>query len=210
MRLRTAVPMTLLLLLLLCACGAAKESAQTPIRFRTGLMEAGACGFSLSLRADYGDYVRDFKLNCESTPGGKTMLTVVEPEIAGGITASVEGGDAHVSYDDTILAVEAFSSRPISPMAAPYLLTSAWSEGYIDSVGMDGENEEVHYLLGYGGKELEIITWFSGELPLRAEITDGTNTLISCEISNFTKEGGTNEQAAETDLGGDRSGSPGT
>ena len=202
--------MSLLLLLLLCACGAAKESAQTPILFRTGLMEAGGCGFTLTLRADYGDYVRDFTLDCKSTLGGNTTLTVLEPEIAEGVTASVTGEDAHVSYDDTILAVEDFSSRPVSPMAAPYLLTAAWSQGYIDAVGMDGENEEVRYLLGYGGKELEVITWFDGALPVRAEITDGRNTLISCEILNFTKEGGVNEQAAETDLGGDRSGSPGT
>ena len=92
MRLRTAVPM--MLLLLLSACGAVKESA-----------------------------------HCDSDVGGETCLTVRAPEIAQGITATVSGEDAQVSYGDTTLAVEDFASRRISPMAAPYLLTLAWSEG---------------------------------------------------------------------------------
>ena len=195
----------MMLLLLLCACGAAKESAQTPILFRTGLMESGGCGFTLELRADYGDYVRDFTLECRSTVGGDTELTVMEPEIARGITASVGGEDARVSYDDTILALEDVSSRPISPLAAPYLLAQAWTQGYIDSVGALDTGEEVCYLLGYGGRQLEVRTLFADGTPVRGEITDGENTLVSCEIRDFTKEGGNHEETAETDLGGDRS-----
>lgn len=204
MRLRTAVPM--LLLLLLCACGAAKESAQTPVSFRTALTETGRCGFTAVLTADYGDYTREFTLESLNDVGGETLLTVLEPEIAEGISATVGGDSAQVSYSDTVLAVENFESRPISPMAAPYLLTRAWSEGYIDACGQDGDWEQVHYLLGYGGRQLEIITCFSGQEPQWAEITDGKNTLISCEISNFTlqkkAEQHENREDAETNLGG--------
>lgn len=204
MRLKVAVPM--MLLLLLSACGAAKESAQTPVRFRTALNHAEGLTATLALKADYGDYVREFTLACDSAVDGETRLTVVSPEIARGITATVSGTDAAVSYGETTLAVEDFSSRRISPMAAQYLLTKAWSEGYISAWGMDGELEQVTYALGYGAGQLTIETWFSGDLPLRAEISDGQQTLIFCEISDLTlkkkAEQNGNTKAAETDLGG--------
>ncbi len=158
MRLKTAVPM--MLLLLLCACGAAKEQAQAPVSLRTALMEAGRCRFTLELTADFGDYTRDYTLDCWAD---------------------------------------------ISPMAAPYLLSRAWSEGYIRSAGKDGDLEQVHYLLGYGGRQLEIVTWLSGQTPVRAEITDGERVLVSCEIRDFTMQKKAEEhenQTAETDLGG--------
>lgn len=183
MRLKIAVPM--LLLLLLCACGAGETSAQTPVRFRTSLTEAGGCDFAAAVTADYGDYIRQFSLNC-SAEIGNTTLTVTAPDNAAGITAAVSGDKATVSFGDTILAVEEFSTRKISPMAAPYILERAWSTGYISSTGMDGEWEAVEYLLGYGSDQLTILTCFSGQLPLRAEISDGESTLIICEITDFT------------------------
>ena len=192
----------MMLLLLLCACGAAEESAQTPVALRTALHEAGGCGFRLELTADYGDHVRSYTLDCQGS-GDSASLTVVEPEIAEGITAAVSGEDAHVAYDTTILAVEDFESRPISPMAAPYLLTRAWNEAYISTVGRDGDLEQVCYLLGYGGRQLEIITCFAGQIPQTAEISDGSNVLISCEISNFTLQKKAEEDGTtETDVGG--------
>lgn len=183
MRLKIAVPM--LLLLLLSACGAENTSAQTPVSFRTSLQEAGGCCFQAAVTADYGDYIRQFTFDC-SAEIGRTTLTVLEPDNAAGITATVSGEEATVSFDDTILAVEEFESRRISPMASGYLLERAWSEGYISSGGMDGQLEMVEYLLGYGSDQLTITTWFSGQVPVKGEISDGGNNLIACEITDFS------------------------
>ena len=183
MRLKFAVPM--LLLLLLCACGAGETSAQTPVSFRTGLKEAEGCSFVAALTADYGEYIRQFTLECHCASGALT-LTVQDPYNAAGITAVVSGDQAEVSFGDTILAVEEFSTRRISPMAAPYILERAWSEGYISATGTDGTCETVEYLLGYGSDELIVTTFFENGLPLRAEISDGANVLIHCEISDFS------------------------
>lgn len=183
MRLRIAVPM--LLLLLLCACGAGETSAQTPVRFRTSLTEAGGCDLAAAVTADYGDYIRQFTLDC-SLEIGKTAFTVTQPDNAAGITATVSGEKAAVSFGDTILAVEEFSTRKISPMAAPYILERAWSTGYVSSTGMDGEWETVEYLLGYGSDQLTVTTAFSGQVPVKAEISDGKNNLVTCEISDFS------------------------
>ncbi len=202
MRLIRAVPM--LLLLLLCACGADQTSAQTPVHFRTALTENGGCTYDMQLRADYGDYIRDFTLSC-TYDGSGASLTVTQPETAKGITASVSSDGAKVSYDSTVLAVEDFESRKISPMAAPYLLGQAWSQGYISSVGMDGEQEAVTYTLGYGNETLEITTMFSQGIPVHAEISDGSHNLVTCEISDLTlqKKEVNDHEDVKTNLGGD-------
>ena len=202
MRLIRAVPM--LLLLLLCACRTDQTSAQTPVHFRTGLTESGGCTYQMQLRADYGDYIRDFTLDC-TFDGSSASLTVMEPETARGITASVAADGAKVSYDSTVLAVESFETRKISPMAAPYLLGQAWSQGYISSTGMDGDQETVIYTLGYGNETLEITTAFSQGIPVRAEISDGSHNLLTCEISDLTlqKKEVNDHEDVKTNLGGD-------
>lgn len=209
MRLKIAVPM--MLLLLLCACKAADESAQTAVSLRTNLMGNGECTFFADLKADYGTYVREFNLACHSTVPGETRLTVLGPQTAEGVTATVSGTGADVSFGDTVLAVEEFESRRISPMAAPYLLCKAWSEGYIAECGKDGEFETAQYTLGYGAEQLSITTWFQGGVPQKAEISDGKTALITCTISEFamqkTKEDDGNAQpepseTPEADLGG--------
>lgn len=208
MRLKIAVPM--MLLLLLCACKAAEESAQTAVSLRTGLVSSGECSFFADLKADYGTHVREFNLACHSVISGDTRLTVLGPQTAEGVTATVSGEGADVSFGDTVLAVEEFETRRISPVAAPYLLSKAWSEGYISQCGRDGELETAEYTLGYGAEQLSITTWFQGGVPLRAEISDGKSVLITCEISEFsmekTKEDDENgkqpAENAETDLGG--------
>jgi hypothetical protein len=194
----------MLLLLLLCACGAEKTSAQTPVLFRTSLLEAEACSFTAALRADYGETIREFTLDCSCNADGGT-LTVLAPDTAAGITATVSGDQAQVSFEDTVLAVENFESRRISPLGAPYLLERAWAEGYISSVGMDGSRELVEYALGYGTDQLTITTAFSDGIPVYAEISDGKNTLITCEITAFGFSKKEDEEHAETNLGGDRS-----
>lgn len=175
----------LMLLLTLCACGAENtNSAQTAVSFRTARNGSESCTFRMNLTADYGEYIREYTLSCICSEDAADF-TLIAPETAAGITATVSGTGAQVSYEDTILAVENFESRRISPMAAPYLLDQAWKKGYISSTGMDGQQEMVQYLLGYGMQQLTITAWFDGETPVRAEISDGTNTLIACEITEF-------------------------
>lgn len=205
MRLRFAVPM--LLLLLLCACGAESIGAQQPVDLRTSLASAGACSYKLELRASYGDYYRDFTLACHGN-GKETSFSVLLPEAAEGITGTVSGSEAAVSYGDTVLAVEDFSSRHLSPMAAPYLLNYAFESGYIAAVGQDGDYLQVDYTLGYGSRSLTARVLFDGVTPVSAELSDGESVLISCVISDFQiikKEVNQND-GTETNLGGDRSG----
>jgi hypothetical protein len=71
---------------------------------------------------------------------------------------------------------------------------------------MDGDTEQVRYRLGYGQGQVEILVWFAAEMPQKAEISDGENVLISCEIRKFTLQKKANNhentETVETDLGG--------
>lgn len=197
----------MLLLLLLCACGAENSGAQQPVDLRTSLNAAGACSYTLDLRASFGEHYRDFSLSCRGNME-ETMFSVLSPEAAKGITATVSGNDAAVSYDDVVLAVEDFETRQLSPMAAPYLLNYALMKGYIDSTGMDGDLLQVNYTLGYGSRSLTVRVYFDGETPVSAEISDGENTLITCEMKDFQiiqKEANQND-GTETNLGRDQPG----
>ena len=175
----------MILLSLLCACGTGNSSARTPEAFREELVRQGLCSFTLRLRADYGDRVRDYTLDCACPLDADTALTVLEPEIARGITATVGGGDATVSFQDTVLAAEDFGSRPASPLSAPYLLLRAWSAGSVRSAFRQGDLDAAEYLLDCGGRELTVTTWFREGLPLRAEISDGSRVLLTGEIDNL-------------------------
>lgn len=198
MRRYFAVPM--LLLLLLTGCRATE--AQIPVDLRTQMNAAGESQFILSLRADFGDHVRDFKLLCYGS-AEKAEFTVLEPEAVKGISATVSGEGAEVKYEDTVLGVEEFSTRRLSPMAAPYLLLYALEQGYIASCGKDGEDTAVEYTLGFGQRTVTVNALFRGQYPVSAEITDGENTLISCEIQNFRvgKEI-TNDERTDENMGG--------
>jgi hypothetical protein len=111
---------------------------------------------------------------------------VLAPEAAQGITATVQGEEATVAFQDTVLGVEDFSSRRISPLAAPYLLVRAWTQGYLAATGQDGQWQQVTYRLGYGQQQLEIETYFSDGVPQWAEISDGQQALITCNVTQLT------------------------
>lgn len=183
MRRIIAVPM--LLLLLLCACGAEKTSAQTPVQFRTSLRASQGCSYEAQITGDYGDYVRQFTLSCINQED-ETSLTVKQPEYAAGITATVSGSGATVCYDDTVLAVEDFEQQSISPMASPWILQQAWEEGYISTTAMDGEQEQVTYLLGYGSDQLTVTTNFARQVPTSATISHEGRGLVTCQITDFS------------------------
>ena len=78
------------------------DHPETPESFREELARQGMFSYTMTLRADYGDRVRDYTLDCVCPLEGPTELTVLAPEIARDITATVGGGDATVSFHAAI------------------------------------------------------------------------------------------------------------
>lgn len=189
------MPCKKLLSLLFCVCilsGCEKTGApmQHALDFRTALTEAGGCSYTAAVTASYEDRVYDFSLSCQYQDG-ETELEVLEPKSIAGITASVARDGAELEFDGALLEFGKMANGYVAPVAVPWLLCQCWAGEYIAYAGPDGDLERVTYLRGYNDAELSVDTWFSGGVPLHAEVIwDGVRCL-TVEISNFSMHGGT-------------------
>ena len=147
-------------------------------------MEAGGCGFTARIRADYGEHVYMFTMSAE-TSSGETKLTVLEPEPIAGITASVSSEETSLSFDDVDLDFGRLANGRISPVAAPWLLTQCWEQAYMAYAGSDGEQQRVTYLRGYNEEEVTVDTWFSAGVPVYAEMSCEDIRYLTVEITDF-------------------------
>ena len=170
----------------LSGCAAA-EPEQTPLQFRTALVQAGGCSFTADVTADYGESVAAFTLDCTFTPDTGASLTVTAPESIAGITARADESTAYVTFDDTQIGFSLLAGGMLAPLAAPYVLGQCWAGEYIDCTGAEDSCLRTTYRMGYDEQELVVDTWFSCEplAPVRAEISFEGRMVLSASISNF-------------------------
>lgn len=177
-----------LVMCLLMLTGCSKESAdrEKALSFRTALMEAGGCQFSAQIRADYGDRVYDFGVDCRFLLEDGAVLTVTSPEEIAGITAEVSQDGAQVSFDGVQLDFGQMANGHVAPMALPWLLGSGWANAYLESAVEDGEYLRVTCLMGYGEEEITLLTWLDqNRIPVQCEVIyDGTRCLTAA-INEF-------------------------
>lgn len=191
-----------MLLCLLCACSSKEKTIQAPMEFRTNLLKAGACTFSLHATEEFDDRVYDFSLACTCQTDGTTEATVSAPESISGISARTDGKTGELICEGTVLSFGVNPDARLAPLAVPSTLVNAWAGGYIASSGKDGAEECTVYELGYGDDTLKVYTWSSaGGVPLRVELALNGEVLCRGDLSDFQFTGGNNE-AAETNLGG--------
>ena len=181
---RAAVLM--MLLLLLSGCGKEKTMQQA-LEFRQRLLQMNNCTFLVSVTADYAARSCTFSLDCDCTPE-ETRLTVTEPDTISGITATVTEDGRKVRFDDLSLEFGTLGTGKIAPVCAPAVLYQCWLTGYIDSAGMEGDQQLVVYRQGYDQEELMVRCWFDQEtgLPTGAEICDAEDVILTMDISEFT------------------------
>lgn len=173
---------------LICLSGcAAAEPEQTPLQFRTALLQAGGCSFTADVTADYGESVAAFTLDCTFTPDTGASLTVTAPESIAGITARADQSTACVTFDDTQIGFAPLADGRLAPLAAPYVLGQCWAGEYIDCTGAEDGCLRTTYRMGYDEQELVVDTWFSREplAPVRAEISFDGTLILSASISDF-------------------------
>lgn len=161
------------------------ETAQKALDFRTGLLEAGGCGFTAAIEADFGDRVYNFTVACDYDAGGGAEITVLEPEEIAGIQARVSGDGVTVTFDTAELDFGQLANGNVSPVAASWLLGQCWTGAYVDRSGPDGDLARITYLDGYRDKELTVDTWLDGGTPVHAEIAyDGVRRL-TLDLTDF-------------------------
>lgn len=173
--------------LLLGGCQSGESEVQESLDFRVKLRDSASCSFTAGVRADFGDKAAQFSLDCVYQPqDSAAALTVTGPDSIAGITATVEGGDATVSFDGVRLELGTLANGRVAPLQLPKLLGDAWAYGYIESQAKLTDGWLTSYRSGYGDDELLVYTWFNEQLvPTEAEIYYDDTRLLSAELKGF-------------------------
>lgn len=202
MRRRLAAVLTILLCLL-TACGSKEsEELQAPMDFRTQLLQAGACTFSASVTADYGDSVQVFDLHCDCKTDGTANLGITAPETICGITAQVAEGGGRLTFDGAAVSFGTLADGNIAPICAPSVLVAAWADAYICTAGAEGITRRITYEHGYDEERLLIDCWFDEKnIPICAEICYNNVTVLKIKIADFSFVSGGTYETAQENLG---------
>ena len=143
---------------------------------------------TVSLRADYGDRVYDFKLAYAGS-GSKGTLTVLEPELIEGVV--VEFGDTiKLQYEGAEFDTGAILSSGLNPVETLPLMFSAWRSGFVEESyreSVDGVDCIVVAIdLSAEGKDTVHKLWLDREtlLPVAGEIELSGYCVVSCKFAD--------------------------
>lgn len=178
----------MMLCLLLSACGGTESRMQEALQFRTALLGAPACSFTLELTAQGENEAFACTLACAVSQDGTTEVTVLSPEEIAGVSAAVGDGGAAVRYEGVRLDFGELSGS-VTPVGAPGLLYAAWTGGYIAAAGQEDDATLTRYLLGSGSDERQVDTWFDAAgIPVACEVVEGGVTVLQCRITDWKLE----------------------
>jgi len=196
MKLRTKLFALMTALVLLSACAAAPGGGSADeakfSELRQTLAAAASISFTARIRADYGDKVLDYTLDC-AVSNGETRLTVQSPELIAGVTATVKDGGAALSFDGLVLDSTAVGDSAVTPLTAPALIVTALREGHVSNVRREKLDDldalTVEALDARNNTETFWLNPETGAL-LRAEIASGGRVVISCTVEGWSIETG--------------------
>ncbi len=181
-------------LLLLTACGGGgNEGEEEALAIRTEYIAMTACAGQAEIVADYGQRTYTYTLSVEGSQE-ETTLTVLEPELISGMTASIAGEETSLSYDGAILETGLLTEDGLSPMSAVPVLLEYAKNGFIDGCATEtlGEQETLHVCYRDPaqavGEGVEADLWFDRQTHslVRGELAQDSYTVIVCTFTDFT------------------------
>lgn len=175
-----------LMMACLCLTGCSKNTnhMQQALDFRTALLSSGGCEFTADVTIQYPEKTFDFSMHCKFADND-AELCVLSPDVISGISAKFHGETAQLEFQDVSLEFGTLANGYVAPLAAPWILGSAWSGDYISAAGSDGEATRVTWLKGYNDEELSIDTWFEDGVPVYAEISHEGARVLQVKITEF-------------------------
>ncbi len=185
---RKALLFAPMLMLLLTACGGGAEKDAA-----AALQQEYAAVAEATLEADvtchYEGEERTYTLLCAYTPERSTV-TVLAPDDLSGISATLEGEELTLSYDDISLDAGSYSAAAVSPVAALPKLMAAAAGGYLTEQSEETVGERPCLRLAFDLSEEEetlYTTWFDREtlLPLQSEISVDGAVVFEVAWSRF-------------------------
>lgn len=169
-----------------CASGGKWEERLEEKRFE--LTQAQELSFTVELSADLGDTVFECAMGCVRRDG-ETVMTVLSPDTAAGVTARFTSEGAKLEYDGVELSVGETAAGGLTPAGAVPLITDAMLSGH--AVEMYTEkygDDDMLAVRTYVDESTYVLLWFDTEdmSPMYAQVVCGFEAAVSCEIKDFT------------------------
>jgi outer membrane lipoprotein-sorting protein len=183
------------LCLSLFACGGKSGTDGLAEEIKKEYSETENMTLIISVRADYGSRVYDYKLRCE-VKDDEMDIEVIEPEGIKGLKAHVSEEGIGLEYEGTTLDTGELFGKGLSPIEAIPIMLNAWKSGYITETRNEKikktETIAVTFDLKPADSEKDLLhtVWFDKEshLPVKAELLYGGYRVIDCEFGNVILE----------------------
>ena len=192
-RLRALPLMMSLLLLTGCGGRGEKTGEDLALELQQEFARMTACSCQVALTADYETRVFDYVLDVVYDQTGGARLTIVEPEIAQGVAASIQNGQTQLVYDGFSLDAGPLTLDGLSPMETVPTFYRAITEGYIAGVDLAGETVEVTYRdpETAPGVGLETVVVFDARehKPLTGELFYDGQRIVAVTVKDFQSMG---------------------
>lgn len=150
-----------------------------------------ACSCQVALSADYETRVFDYVLDVTYDVTSGAGLTIVEPELARGVTARIQAGQTQLIYDGFSLDAGPLTEGGLSPLETLPTLYRAITQGYIAEVDLAGETVSVTYRDGADtpGTGLESVVVFDAKshAPLTGEIFNDGVRIVTVQVRDFQR-----------------------
>lgn len=183
-------PLMMSLLLAACGGGEGKTSGEDlALQIQKEFSSMTACSARVSLEADYGQRVFDCALDVtyDQVTGG--TLTLVEPDIAKGVTAHISPEGTSLSYQGFSLETGDVTGDGLSPVEALPRLYQAVSRDFVAGASVTDGVLSVTYRDGEQapGVGLEAVVTFDVEshAPLTGELFWDGSRVISVQVADF-------------------------
>ncbi len=188
---KALVSVLMIPLLLLAGCGEREAKLEKTFSdFRSSLNDAGSVAFRASLTVDTGGAAADYTLDA-SYDGVTTRVTVAEPSLLAGVTATARRGEASVEYGGVVVGAGALCGDGLTPVSAVPALMEALAGGYCELMWWDGDLPAARY---YAGEDTVVTVWLDDGAPVCAEFSSDGQTIVVCRVSGWTVK-----PAADTD-----------
>ncbi len=176
----------LMIPLLLAGCG--RSAAERKVdEMRAALRASVEIAVTADVTANLGDERFSCTLECR-TDAEKTTVEIIAPESVAGIRAVVSGDGTKIEYAGLSLGVGGW--RPGSaPVTALPLLLTALKSGSTLRTWTEWEGERTVFVRElYVTDDTTLCVWIDAAttLPIHAEYSQGGETLLRCEIKDFS------------------------
>lgn len=182
---KALVSVLMIPLLLLAGCGEREAALErTFAELRESLHAAGSVRYRAALTVDEGGAVSSYTLDA-SYDGAATRVTVVEPALLAGVTATARRGEASVEYGGVVVGAGALCGDGLTPVSALPTLTEALAGGYCELMWWDGDLPAARYC---AGEDTVVTVWLDGGAPVCAEFSSDGVTVVTCRITDWKVE----------------------